>query len=107
MKRLLSVMCIVLMASTVVALMGCGGAKSIVGTYKYTAPPEIGVDTYFEFSADGKCWQTVEGGKKECSYKVEGNTVTVFYEGHEHDADILKIKNGDLINQWGSKYVKQ
>ena len=88
---------IIIVIVLLLIITGCGKNK-LVGKWKADG---YSVDYYYIFNDDNTCAYEMTGAKMECTYKIDGNKVTILYKGntisntYEYtiEGDILLIKD--------------
>ena len=100
-KRVVSVLCIVVIALVTVALAGCGkkdnksDEASIIGTWEYSR----GSSTYaYNFKEDKTGSYSVYGTEMPFTYEDDGQKVTILYDGNTVSSTFeYKIEENKLI----------
>ncbi len=72
MKSIRSILAVLLVLATVLALAGCGGKKenSLVGIWAYS-DPENGIGAVYDLKADGSGTYTMTVGEAEVTYELK------------------------------------
>ena len=94
MKRFLKVFSIVFIAC--ITLTGCGKKEKkdpIVGKWEYESMSSI----YYVFKEDGTGSYTFGGATKKFTYKIDGNKISILYDGDTNSFDTtFEINDKDL-----------
>ena len=94
MKKFIKIFSIVLI--TCIALTGCGKKEKkdpIVGKWEYESMSSI----YYVFKDDGTGSYTFGGGTKKFTYKIDGDKLSILYDGDTSSFDTtFEIKDNKL-----------
>ena len=105
MKKCFKILSIVLI--TCVALTGCGKKEKkdpIVGKWVYESMDSI----YYKFNEDGTGSYTFGGATKKFTYKIDGNKISILYDGDNVSFDTtfeIKDKTLNVKDSFGSDTI--
>lgn len=75
----------------ILALTGCGKQNPIVGKWAYGS-------FVYTFNADGTCQYDASGTIMKCTYKTDGDKLSILYDGYDVSFDTTYSIDGNKLN---------
>lgn len=76
-------------------LVGCGKSNTIVGKWEY----KMGTTSFiYTFNEDKTCSYDAAGTIMKCTYKVDGNKLSILYDGNTESFDTTYSIDGNKLN---------
>ncbi len=99
MKKYFKLLLVAVLFIGVVALTGCEKKKEetkdpIIGSWKY----DSGADFTYTFKEDGTLTYEGYGSVMEGTYKIEGNKISILYNGNTVPFETTYTIDGDTLN---------